>query len=203
MDGVPQPGPWWHAVGAPLERLVRPRSRVRAPTRRCSASCPAAWSPRSALPAVTWQDFKPPCLSSCRRGQCRPRRPNELTNDHSCPRSAVLRFSTLAPSNCVCEFVNGNFSRESPTDHAVGDLSDQLALIDRTALRSMAHGHFAYVEFTPTGTESAGAPHGLFFVRPNVRAKRVTTAWRAGQQAQNGPQAQRLMASVTCRWRSA
>ena len=25
MDGVPQPGPWWHAVGAPLERLVRPR----------------------------------------------------------------------------------------------------------------------------------------------------------------------------------
>ena len=23
MDGVPQPGPWWHAVGAPLERGVR------------------------------------------------------------------------------------------------------------------------------------------------------------------------------------
>ena len=41
------------------------------------------------------------------------------------------------------------------------------------------------------------------FVRPNVRAKRAATAWRAGQQAQNGPQAQRLMASVTCRWRSA
>ena len=38
---------------------------------------------------------------------------------------------------------------------------------------------------------------------PNVRAKRVTTAWRAGQQAQNGPQALRLMASVTRRWRSA
>ena len=28
MDGVPQPGPWWHAVGAPLERLVRPHLRV-------------------------------------------------------------------------------------------------------------------------------------------------------------------------------
>jgi len=41
------------------------------------------------------------------------------------------------------------------------------------------------------------------FLLPNVRAKRVTTAWRAGQQAQNGPQAQRLMASATCRWRSA
>ena len=23
MYAVPQPGPWWHAVGAPLERLVR------------------------------------------------------------------------------------------------------------------------------------------------------------------------------------
>ena len=38
---------------------------------------------------------------------------------------------------------------------------------------------------------------------PNVRAKRVTTAGRAGQQAQNGPKAQRLMAGVACRWRSA
>ena len=48
------------------------------------------------------------------------------------------------------------------------------------------------------------ARHGTAcFVMPNVRAKRATTAWRAGQQAQNGPQAQRLMASATCRWRSA
>ena len=43
----------------------------------------------------------------------------------------------------------------------------------------------------------------MFFARPNVRAKRAPTAGRAGQQAQNGPQAQRLMASVACRWRSA
>ena len=41
------------------------------------------------------------------------------------------------------------------------------------------------------------------FLMPNVRAKRETTAWRAGHQAQNGPQAQRLMASAPCRWRSA
>jgi len=45
--------------------------------------------------------------------------------------------------------------------------------------------------------------HKAILLMPNVRAKRATTAWRAGQQAQNGPQAQRLMASVTCRWRSA
>jgi hypothetical protein len=38
---------------------------------------------------------------------------------------------------------------------------------------------------------------------PNVRAKRATTAGRAGQQAQNGAEPQRLMTSVACRWRSA
>ena len=38
---------------------------------------------------------------------------------------------------------------------------------------------------------------------PNVRAKLATTAWRAGQQAQNGAKPQRLMVSVTRRWRSA
>jgi hypothetical protein len=46
-------------------------------------------------------------------------------------------------------------------------------------------------------------PANWLVVLPNVRAKRATTAWRAGQKAQNGPQAQRLMASVACRWRSA
>ena len=101
MDGVPQPGPWWHAVGAPLERLVRPRPLVHGPTRRFAASCPAAWTSRAALLAVAWQDSKPPCLSSCRRGQCRFRRPNELANDHSCLRSAVLRFSKMATSKCL------------------------------------------------------------------------------------------------------
>ena len=101
MDGVPQSGPWWHAVGAPFERLVRPHPRVHRPTRLCSASCPAAWTSRSALPTVAWQDFKPPRLGSCRRGQCRPRRPNELANDHSCLRSAMLRFSRVPPSNCL------------------------------------------------------------------------------------------------------
>jgi len=43
----------------------------------------------------------------------------------------------------------------------------------------------------------------MHLVRPNVRAKRATTAGRAGQQAQYGPKAQRLMAGVACRWRSA
>ena len=68
------------------------------------------------------------------------------------------------------------------------------------------------VRETPGALRIGGLRTGLFWrvvsyrrltVRPNVRAKRATTAWRAGQQAQNGPQAQRLMAGVTCRWRSA
>ena len=41
------------------------------------------------------------------------------------------------------------------------------------------------------------------FWEPNVRAKLATTAWRAGQAAQNGAKPQRRMASVTRRWRSA
>ena len=41
------------------------------------------------------------------------------------------------------------------------------------------------------------------FVTPNVRVKPAPTVGRAGQQAQNGPQAQRLMASATRRWGSA
>jgi len=45
--------------------------------------------------------------------------------------------------------------------------------------------------------------HKAVLLMPNVRAKRAPTAWRAGQQAQNGPKAQRLMAGAPCRWRSA
>ena len=47
------------------------------------------------------------------------------------------------------------------------------------------------------------AMQGSELVRPNVRAKLATTACHAGRQAQNGPQAQRLTASVPRRWRSA
>jgi len=46
--------------------------------------------------------------------------------------------------------------------------------------------------------------HGrLVSVRPNVRVKPAPTAWCAGQQAQTGPQAQRLMAGVPRCWGSA
>ena len=41
------------------------------------------------------------------------------------------------------------------------------------------------------------------FKMPNVRVKPAPTAWRAGQQAQNGPQAQRLLAGAPRCWGSA
>ena len=53
------------------------------------------------------------------------------------------------------------------------------------------------------GRDHQAGKEFMFFAGPNVRAKRATTAWHAGQRAQIGPKAQRLMASVTCRWRSA
>ena len=40
-------------------------------------------------------------------------------------------------------------------------------------------------------------------VKPNVRVKPAPTAWCAGQQAQNGPRAQRLMTGVPRCWGSA
>ena len=51
------------------------------------------------------------------------------------------------------------------------------------------------------GACAAGPGEGT--QRPNVRAKLAPTVWRAGRHAQNGPQAQRMMASATSRWRSA
>ena len=54
-----------------------------------------------------------------------------------------------------------------------------------------------------TPSNAPGTCPWVVFMMPNVRAKRATTAWRAGQQAQNGPQAQRLLACATCRWRAA
>jgi len=170
---------------------------------RYSASCPAAWTSRSALPAVAWQDFKPPCLRSCRRGQCRPRRPNELANDHGCIRSAVLRFSKVAPSNCLrvswhclpaatCLLLTLSLfltsTRFGPTVLCV--VSGCTGLF------------WLHTQFTPSGSDFAGAPHGTAcFVRPNVGAKRPPTA---GHRARAVDDEQHHRAGpMACRWRSA
>ena len=70
----------------------------------------------------------------------------------------------------------------------------------RAEVQAVASTPIAQVLWSKPNSWGGEAP---VFVTPNARAKRATTEWRAGQQAQNGPQAQRLMASVTCRWRSA
>jgi len=68
-----------------------------------------------------------------------------------------------------------------------------------------AHGDYATEAraCAAHGRDRKASKEFMFFSGPNVRAKRATTAGRAGQQAQNGPKALRLMAGVTCRWRSA
>ena len=62
--------------------------------------------------------------------------------------------------------------------------------------------------FLSAGWRRAGMTKGGLHVLervvgPNVRVKLAPTAWRAGQHAHNGPQAQRMMAGVTSRWGSA
>ena len=82
---------------------------------------------------------------------------------------------------------------------SAGDLSASAAgvffgrrLVEVGAVLGVAHLLFLVVE---NGSAS--------LVRPNVRVKPAPTAWRAGQQAQNGPQAQRLLAGVPRCWGSA
>ena len=52
-------------------------------------------------------------------------------------------------------------------------------------------------------TRSLGMVGARVNVMPNVRVKPAPTAWRGGQHAHNGPQAQRMMAGATSRWGSA
>ena len=98
-------------------------------------------------------------------------------------------------------------------------LSDSLtALTDVWLFDALASDGTSHPGSAPTGEPTVGrivAVHSrrqahflletcsVEFVLPNVRAKLATTAWRAGQQAQIGAKPQRLMASVTRRWRSA
>ena len=60
----------------------------------------------------------------------------------------------------------------------------------------------------PSAVRVAGAaftdlPHKRFSVRPNVRAKRHSTAWRDGQVGQNGAKPQPGLDGVPSRWVSA
>ena len=70
----------------------------------------------------------------------------------------------------------------------------------RAEVHAVASAPIAEVPWSKRNTWGGEA---LVFVTPNVRTKRATTAECAGQQAQNGPKDQRLMAGVACRWRSA
>ena len=100
IDGVPQPGPWWHAVGAPLERLVRPHCAFTA--RHAFAALLARrldFPLRAADGGVA--GFQAAVPQQLQKTRMLAPAPNELADHHSCLRSAVLQFCHVAPSNCL------------------------------------------------------------------------------------------------------
>ena len=90
---------------------------------------------------------------------------------------------TTSPAAAECEFAPRRTKRERHLKSANSSTSQR-----EKKCRSLRHRFECY--------------RGCL-VTPNVRAKLAPTAWRAGQAAQNGAKPQRLMASVTCRWRAA
>ena len=64
MYTVPRTGPWWPAVGAPLERRVRPHCAIceceMGLPRPCYSWCLPAQASRSALATLVCRDLKPP-----------------------------------------------------------------------------------------------------------------------------------------------
>ena len=105
----------------------------------------------------------------------------------SCFRILTERGSYRRCVNSLCSITRSKIRSRTTTQRR--DVARSSAALWLSASRRLAHFLLEH--------------HNAALLMPNVRAKRATTAWRAGQQAQNGPQAQRLMASVTCRWRSA
>ena len=205
MDGVPQPGPWWHAVGAPLERLVRPH-------RVCTARHDVLplLAPPLGLPA-------PRCRRWC--GRISSRRASAVAEEAIAGPGGPMNWLTIIAAYAVrCSdlvrwlqvivFVRrGTVCQPRlalPYVHAVRVPHGYPARTGRAVRSCSARRPFPVAQFTPTGSDFAGALYGTgCFVRPNVRVKPAPTAWRDGQQAQNGPQALRLMAGAPRCWGSA
>ena len=202
MDGVPQPGPWWHAVGAPLERLVRPH-------RVCTArhAVVPLLAPPPGLPAPRCQRW---------RGRFSSRRALAVAEEANVGPGGPMNWLTIIAAHAVrcsdlvrwLQVISFALRRIVVPAATCPLLTLSLVLpstrLGLTVLCVGAARAGLYRVFSSRRHALTILAHGTAgFVRPNVRAKRATTAWRAGQQAQNGPQAQRLMASVTCRWRSA
>ena len=202
MDGVPQPGPWWHAVGAPLERLVRPH-------RACAAR-------HDVVPLLA----PPPGLPAprCRRwgGRISSRRASAVAEEaNSGPGGPTIWLTIIAAYAVRCfDLVRWLqvivFARRRTVVPAANCLLFTLSLFPTSTrfgptVLCVAAGRTGISRLlsSPREALTSLAHRTACIVRPNVRAKRATTAWRAGQQAQNGPKAQRLMASAPCRCRSA
>jgi len=82
-------------------------------------------------------------------------------------------------------------------------ISDLFSLLSNNSSTGYLKSDFCFDSFKLVFSHNIPDCAGDEFMTPNVRAKRATAAWRAGQQAQNGAKPQRLMASAPRRWRSA
>jgi hypothetical protein len=222
MQRVPQPGPWWPAVAAPVERGVRHPCAL--PARRAilhtnaSASLGTLRQEQSRYPAsaalaegFAWRSA--PCIRTHRFASSFPEAPSRhgwLT--FCCPQ----RFSFFARAISYA-------LRPATLSASISTLfnSDQSAAAHFrfwASRRCCTHGLRRVIPFDDATTPSGFAASWLFHPRrqahfllaqrhcifrmPNVRAKRATTA---GRQARAGENVQRTAGPglVACRWRSA
>ena len=197
MYRVPPDRAWWPAVGAPLERRVRQRCVDRplelGATRHGYSRSRATSATRSALTAGADRVLKPsPARMLERRDQgLTEAGPDELTFFRRWPSASWLRVAADWPS--LCGSRSKNLAADTAT--APGDL--QYSRRSCGALRRSRVGASVRAE------SSGEAASWLFSSRrkaltllecctadlalPNVRVKPAPTAWRAGQQAHNGP----------------
>ena len=162
MYGVPQPGPWWHAVGAPLERLVRPHPRVHRATRLCSASCPP---PR--LPAPRCRRW---------RGGISSRRAAALAEEANAGPGGPMNWLTIIGAYAVrCSDLVRWLQvivfalRGIVVPAATCPLLTLSPVLPSTRLGltvlcvgAARAGFLSRFQFTPTRANSTGAPHGRF-----------------------------------------
>ena len=226
MYTVPVARAWWPAVGARLERGVRHQCARQAD--RAEFACePFCFPIRATARAVAVlrvcgpaRDFAwrfAPCSADHWIGSCLGLLPDVGKARAEVLSSAFIRAPTCPPEACCCILL-------PPLGGVLvvlGWLALTPALNEIRLFEQLVH----FVRFV--ATRQHAAPDGICglaaswlfssrrqahflqehqtvaFLKPNVRGKPAPTAWRAGHQAQNGPQAQRLMSGVPCCWGSA
>jgi hypothetical protein len=198
MYRVPPAGARWPAVGAPVDRGVRPRPRLLT-MRGASRTAPALWLRlarhsrfplRAAACGVPWLQAAADEDRDTRSSW--PRRPDKLDVCHG--------FLRSGPSELVQRLLVAGPAQPWAWPVHLAWLGCWTTCWQLTV--SVRLCRLVAAQFTPKALTLL-AFHRIRHARPNVRAKLAPTVWRAGRLAQNGPQALRRTTSVTRRWCSA